>query len=125
MTAPAIKETLAEMKRLRDEPVPDAELELQRQYNIGNYLLSLENASRNAQRVQDIDLYGLAPDYYKRYAKRMEAVTPSIAQQLAQQYISVENVAICVVGEAKEIKVELEKIGKVIVYDTDLKPVSK
>ena len=123
VTIPAIKETLAEMKRLRDEPVPDAELELQRQYNIGNYLLSLENASRNAQRVQDIDLYGLAPDYYKRYAKRMESVTPSIAQQLAQQYISVDNVAICVVGEAKEIKAELEKIGKVIVYDTDLKPV--
>ena len=123
VTAPAIKETLVEMKRLRDEPVPDAELELQRQYNIGNYLLSLENASRNAQRVQDIDLYGLAPDYYKRYAKRMESVTPSIAQQLAQQYISVENVAICVVGEAKDIKAELEKFGKVIVYDTDLKPV--
>ncbi len=125
VTVPAIQETLAEMKRLRDEPVPDAELELQRQYNIGNYLLSLENASRNAQRVQDIDLYGLAPDYYKRYAKRMEAVTPSIAQQLAQQYISIENIAICVVGEAKEIKAELEKLGKVIVYDTDLKPVGK
>lgn len=123
VTAPAITETLSEMKRLREEPVPDAELELQRQYNIGNYLLSLENAGRNAQRVQDIDLYGLAPDYYKRYAKRMEAVTPSIAQQLAQQYISVENLAICVVGEAKEIKGELEKIGKVIVYDTDLTPV--
>jgi predicted Zn-dependent peptidase len=124
VTLPAIQETLKEMKRLREEPVPDAELELQRQYNIGNYLLSLENAARNAQRVQDIDLYGLAPDYYKRYAKRMEAVTPSIAQQLAQQYISVENVAICVVGEAKEIKPELEKLGKVIVYDTDLKPVA-
>ena len=50
-------------------------------------------------------------------------MTPSIAQQLAQQYISVENVAICVVGEAKDIKAELEKFGKVIVYDTDLKPV--
>jgi zinc protease len=124
VTAPAIKETLAEMKRLRDEPVPDAELELQRQYNIGNYLLSLENAGRTAQRVQDIDLYGLPADYYKRYAKRMEAVTPSIAQQLAQHYLSVENLAICVVGEAKEIKPELEKFGKVIVYDMDLKPLA-
>ena len=73
--------------------------------------------------MQDIDLYGLPADYYKRYAKRMEAVTPSIAQQLAKQYISVANVAICVVGEAKEIRAELEKLGKVIVYDTDLKPV--
>src|SRR5678815_5559329 len=124
VTAPAIKETLAEMKRLRDEPVPDPELELQRQYNIGNYLLSLENAGRTAQRVQDIDLYELPADYYKRYARRMEAVTPSIAQQLAQQYLSIEDLAICVVGEAKEIKPELEKFGKVIVYDTDLKPLA-
>ena len=125
VTTLAIKETLSEMKRLRDDPVPDAELELQRQYNIGNYLLSLESAGRTAQRVQDIDLYGLPADFYKRYAKRMEAVTPSIAQQLAQRYISVEDVAICVVGEAKDIKADLEKLGKVIVYDTDLKPVAK
>jgi zinc protease len=124
VTAAAIKETLAEIKRLRDEPVPDAELDLQRQYNIGNYLLSLENTGRTAQRVQDIDLYELPADYYKRYAKRMEAVTPSIAQQLAQHYLSVEDLAICVVGEAKEIKPELEKLGKVIVYDTDLKPLA-
>ncbi len=122
VTGPAIAETLAEIKRLRDEPVPDAELELQRQYNIGNYLLSLENAARTAQRVQDIDLYGLPADFYKRYAKRMEGVTPSIAQQLAQHYLSLENTAIVVVGEAKDIKPELEKFGKVIVYDTDLKP---
>ena len=123
VTVPAIQETLVEMKRLREEPVPEAELEIQRQYNIGNYLLSLENAARNAQRVQDIDLYGLPADYYKRYAKRMESVTPEIAQQLAQKYVSVQDLAICVVGDAKEVKPQLEKLGKVTVYDTDLKPV--
>ncbi len=117
----AIVEALKEMARLRDEPVPDAELELQRQYNIGNYLLSLENTGRTAQRVQDIDLYGLPADFYKTYAKRMEAVTPAVLADLAKKYLSVENVAITVVGEAKEIQPELEKIGKVFVYDTDLK----
>ncbi len=40
VTAPAIKEIIAEINRLRTEPVPEAELELQRQYNVGNYLLS-------------------------------------------------------------------------------------
>lgn len=121
----AIAETLKEFARLRDEPIADAELELQRQYNIGNYLLSLENTSRTAQRVQDIDLYGLPGDFYKNYAKRMEAVTPAVAKDLARKYIPSENIAITVVGEAKEIQPELEKIGKVFVYDTDLKPVTK
>jgi predicted Zn-dependent peptidase len=122
VTAPAIGETLKEIKRLRDEPVPEAELELQRQYNIGNYLLSLENSGRIATRVQDIELYGLPADFYKTYARRMAAVDAAKATELAKKYLSTENVAIIVVGEAKEVQPELEKIGKVVVYDQDLKP---
>jgi predicted Zn-dependent peptidase len=123
VTAPAIKETLVEMGRLRDEPVPETELELQRQYNVGNYLLSLENAARTAQRVQDIDLYGLPADFYKRYATRMASVKPSEVQALAKRYLNLQNTAIVVVGEAKQVAPELEKLGKVVVYDTTLKPV--
>jgi predicted Zn-dependent peptidase len=122
VTAPAIQETLKEIQRLRDEPVPDAELELQRQYNVGNYLLSLENSGRIASRVQDIELYGLPTDFYKTYARRMSAVTSAQVQELAKKYLSIENAVIVVVGEAKEIKPELEKIGKVFVYDQELKP---
>ncbi len=121
----AVIETLKEIARLRDEPVPEPELELQRQYNIGNYLMSLESTARTAQRVQDIDLYGLPADYYKSYARRMAAVTSASAQELARKYLSVENVAITVVGEAKDIAPELGKLGKVFFYDTDLKPVEK
>lgn len=121
VTAPAIREILAEMKRLRDEPVPDAELELQRQYNTGNYLLSLENAGRTASRVQDIDLYGLPKDFYKSYARRMASVKPDQIQALAKQHLSIDNLAIIVVGEAAQIRAELEKIGTVFTYDVDLK----
>ncbi len=123
VTFPAIQETLKEMQRLRDEPVPEEELTLQREYNVGNYLLSLENSGRIAQRVQDIELYGLPADYYKTYARRMGTVTAAQVQELAKKYISTENLAVVVVGEAKEIKPELEKLGKVFVYDTELKPV--
>jgi len=42
--------------------------------------------------------------------------------ELARHYLSAENVAIVVVGEAKQIRPELEKIGKVLLYDQDLKP---
>jgi zinc protease len=122
VTAPAVREMFAEIKRLQEQPVPEAELELQRQYNVGNYLLSLENAARTAQRVQDIDLYGLAPDFYKRYAKRMAETTSAQVLELARKYLSVEKVAIIVVGEAKQVQAELEKIGKVVLYNQDLKP---
>ncbi len=121
VTADAIREILVEMKRLRTEPVPAAELELQRQYNVGNYLLSLENAGRNATRVQDIELYGMAPDFYKVYAQRMAVVTPEQITALAKKYLNLEDTAIVVVGEAEQIRSELEKIGRVVEYDTELK----
>jgi predicted Zn-dependent peptidase len=125
VTAPAILEMLKEISRMQDETAPDAEIALQRQYNVGNYLLSLENSARTAQRVQDIDLYGLPTDFYKTYARRMSEVTPAQAQALAKKYFNPADIAIIVVGEAKEIQPSLEKIGKVIVYDQDLKPVTK
>jgi predicted Zn-dependent peptidase len=123
VTAPAVAETLKEIARLRDELAPEAEIALQRQYNVGNYLLSLENSARTAQRVQDIDLYGLPADFYKTYARRMSATTPAEVEALAKKYISATDLDIIVVGEAKEIRPGLEKIGKVITYDQDLKPV--
>ena len=125
VTAPAIVETLKEMARLSDETAPDAEIALQRQYNVGNYLLSLESSARTAQRVQDIDLYGLPADFYKTYARRMSATTPAQVQALAKKYLGVDDLAIIVVGEARDVQPELEKIGKVTVYDQDLKPLAR
>jgi predicted Zn-dependent peptidase len=120
VTAPAVTEILKEIERVCKEPAPEAELALQREYNIGNYLLSLEKSERTAQRVQDIDLYGLPKDFYKTYARRMGAVTPLLMQATAQTHLDTENTCIVVVGEAKEIKTALEAFGPVTVYDTDL-----
>ncbi len=124
VTAPAIEETLKEIARLSLETASEKEINLQRQYNVGNYLLSLESTARNAQRVQDIDLYQLPADYYKNYARKMSATTPEQVQSLAKKYLSTENLAIIVVGEAKDVQPGLEKIGKVTLYNQDLQPQS-
>lgn len=122
VTLPAIEEILREIDRLRAEPVPDPELSMQRGYLVGNFLLSLENPARTAERVQEIDLYGLPADYYKNYVARVERVSAGRAEALAKQYLPGENAAtIVVVGEAKDVQPQLEKLGKVIVYDLDLK----
>ena len=122
VTGPAIGEILKEIARIRDESVPEAELSLQREYNVGNYLLSLENSARTAQRVQDIALYGLPTDFYRHYAKRLGGVTPELLQKTAHTHLDAENTLIVVVGEAKDVKASLEALGPVTVYGTDLKP---
>jgi len=122
VTDSAIVEILAEMRRIRSEPIGGEELKLQREYLAGNYLLSLERAEQNAARLQNIEFYGLPADYYKTYAQKVSRVTPEKALELAKKYIEVSDLAIVVVGDAKEIKPKLEKLAKVRVYDTELNP---
>ena len=121
VTVPAIEEIFNEIRRIGEQPVPDPELGMQREYLAGNYLLSLESPMRTAERVQDIDLYKLPADYFKTYASRVGAVTAENVKALADKYLDPKTMTVVVVGEAKEIKASLEKIGPVTVYDTDLK----
>ncbi len=121
VTTPAIEEILNEIRRIDSEPVPDPELDMQRQYLAGNYLLSLESPGVTASRVQEIDLYKLPVDYFKTYASRVTKVSAEKVKELAGKYVHPDGLTIIVVGEAKEVKSALEKLGPVTVYDTDLK----
>jgi predicted Zn-dependent peptidase len=123
VTGAAVGEILKELQRLRTEPIPEKELGLSRNYLVGNFLLSVENDQRMGERLQEIDLYGLPEDFYKTYARKLAGVTPEKAAELAQKYIDPSNLVIIVVGESKEIVPQLEKLGQVTVYDTDLNPV--
>lgn len=122
VTAPAIQETIKELRRISTEAIPDDELENQQQNMIGNFLLSLEEPSVTADRIQTIDLYGLPPDYYKTLPTRLEGVTSEQQLELAKENLGAEDFTIIVVGDAKAIRKDLEKLGKVTVYNTDLQP---
>ena len=121
VTGEAATEILNELKRISAEPIPESELALQRNLLVGNFLMSVENEKRMGERLQEIDLYGLPADFYKTYAGKIAGLTPERASELAKQYIDPSNLVIIAVGEAKEIVPQLEKFGKVTVYDTDLK----
>lgn len=121
VTGKAATEILNELKRIREEPIPAPELDLQKQYVAGNYLLSLESDRRNLERVQDLDLFGLPKDYYQTLISRIREVDPNEAQSLARKYIPPKDVAIIVVGDADQIRPQLEPLGPVTVYDADLK----
>ena len=125
VTAPAITEILNELNRITSEPIPETEVDRQKSYLSGNFLLSLESEQRTAERLQEIDLYGLPEDFYKHYAQRITEVTPEKATELAKKYIDPKDLVIVVVGAAKEVLPQLQTLGAVTVYNTDLKKVSE
>lgn len=94
----AVESILAEISRLRDEPVTDQELEDGKDYLTGSLPLRLETNEGIAGTLLDIDLYDLGDDYIIRFPGLMRAVTKEQIQAAAQKYLDAEHYALVVVG---------------------------
>ncbi len=109
VTDSAINEILFEMNRLREEKVPQEELDLVKNYLTGAFALSLEEPQTVANFAINTARYGLSADYYVNYLKNLAAVNVEDVQEMAVKYIKPDNAYILAVGKASEIAGKLEK----------------
>ena len=122
VTDSSFTEILAEMGRIRTEPVPDDELNMVRNYMMGNFGRSLENPSTVANFAITTARYNLAKDYYATYLTKLSALTAADVQMTAQKYIRPDNAYLLVVGKAEDLAPKLKKFaksGEVQYYDID------
>jgi zinc protease len=94
----ALASILAEVDRLRDEPVPAGELADTQAYRTGSLPVSLETNDGLAGVLADIELYELGLDYLQRFPDLVNGVTPDEVQAAARKYLSSSGLAIAVVG---------------------------
>jgi zinc protease len=94
----AIESILAEIARLRDEPVTGQELEDGQDYLTGILPLRLETNEGIASTLLEMDLYQLGDDYVIRYPDLIRAVTQEQIQAAARKYLDPEHYALVIVG---------------------------
>ncbi len=126
VTDSAVIEILYEMKRMRDEKVPQDDLNKILNKLTGSFSRALERPETVAQFAQNIEKYNLPKDYYKNYLKNLRAVTVDDIQAMAKKYLKPENAHILVVGSKDDVAPKLAKFsksGKVNFYDTKGNPV--
>jgi zinc protease len=119
VTGPALKEFLFELDRIRTAPVSDAELQLAKNYLIGNYQSGFETQANVAQRLIEEQMYNLPVDYLETYTNKIAAVTPADITRVANKYMDLNNLAIAVVGDAKQIEPQLVEFAPVEVFDVN------
>lgn len=117
VTDSSVTEFLYEMKQIRNENIPEDELQLAKNVLIGSFGRSLERPETVAAYAINIERYDLPEDYYNNYVKNVQAVTGDDIQRMAQKYISPDNAYIVAVGEASEIEQQLARFGNVSYYD--------
>ncbi|HEU5218136.1 MAG TPA: pitrilysin family protein, partial [Gemmatimonadales bacterium] len=124
VTDSALRETLAQLRRMADEPVPMRELEDAKGSLTGSFPLSIESADQVAGAVANARLYGLAPDYVQTYRVKIGAVTAAQVQATAGSTIRPGTVAIVVVGDGSKIYERLKDIAPISIVDPEGKPLT-
>ena len=86
----AITEIYKEMKRLKDEPVGEDEMQLVRNYMMGSILGDLDGPFHIIARWKNYILNGLNGDYFYNAINTIRTVSPEELQQLAKKYLNPE-----------------------------------
>ena len=88
----------AELERIRDEPIPEAELERAKQHIIGSYEIDLQRNSSRAMLLALDTCYGVGLENFLHYSEHVAKVTAADVQAVARRVIDFDRMAMAVVG---------------------------
>jgi zinc protease len=96
----AVAEMLAEMERLRDEPVPAEELQRAKDAMVLSLPRAFQTPGQVASRLTTIEAHGLPTNYFQRFTSEVAAVTAEDVARIAATYFDPSRVVtVVVVGE--------------------------
>ena len=118
-TDSSLIEFMKELRRIRDETVPAAELDKAKAYITLRLPGQFETTAGAAAQFRELLLYGLPLDYYASYIPQLNAVTAADVQRVARQYLDPDHFAIVVVGDRSQIATGLEALheGAIVLRD--------
>lgn len=109
-----------EFNRIRREPVSDDEMDTAINYYLESFSNVFESPQSTMSTFAELEMEGKPMDYYKTYRDKIKAVTKSKVQEVANEYIHPDRVAIMIVGDfepcnkgGEQWPGPLEKLGKV------------
>lgn len=121
VTVPAVVDTLAELERMRAEPVTDAELAAARDFLVGVFPLRFETPGAVVGALGGLAVHGLPIDELVRYRERIEAVDIDAVAAAARAHLHVDRAAIVLVGDVDAFGTALEEaaLGRIVIDRDD------
>ena len=98
----AIRIAREEIRRMREQPVTDPELDDAKNYLTGSFPLRLDTNHKVASFLAQVEFFRLGLDYPDRYADLIRKVTREDVQRVAKAYLHPEKLITVVVGNQKK-----------------------
>ncbi len=111
VTVPAIVDMLAELTRMRDVPVDEAELAAARDFLIGVFPLRFETAGAVVGALGSLAVHGLGVEELVGYRLNIEAVDVAAVAAAARSHLHVDDASIVLVGDVDAFGPALEAAG--------------
>jgi len=118
------------MKELRgilgDRAVTDEELSTAKDALIQRLPATFASVSSINNALTTLWTQNLPDDYYQQYAKRIAAVTKDDVVRVAKQYVTVDKLAIVIVGDRTVIEAPLKasNVAPIVYYDIEGNPLT-
>jgi len=113
-TAAALREILAEVARLGEEPPSPGELRRFQTFMSGVLLSERATPEGIVSALRWQELHGLPADDWATFVPRVYAVTPEDLRRVARRYLAPSRAAIVVIGDRKAIEAKLGEVGRVV-----------
>ena len=108
-TAQAIDMALQVLQKLHKQGITAEELASAKSYIKGQFPPSIETSRQLAQIIAINEFYGLDDSEINDLEKRLDAVTPAIAQQVIQKHFPTDNLVFTLIGKRSDIAAGVQK----------------
>lgn len=118
VTAPALREILTEIDRIRGEKISAEELSLARDYLEGVFPIRYETTAAIASALATLAIYDLGADYYDSYRSNIRSVSEDAVLEAARAHLHPELLQTVIVGDASIVRASLTdgNLGEVTVH---------
>jgi zinc protease len=123
VTDGSMHELMYEFNRIRDQKVPENELDESRHAIVASFALSLERPQQLLNYWMLVQDYGLPQDYWDTYPEKVAQVNQDVVQAAAKKFVDLAHLQVVCVGDRKQIEDVLKKYGPVEVYNAEGKRV--
>jgi zinc protease len=125
VTAPAARQLMLELNRIRTEPPTATELKLAKDSLLHSLPGDFETTQASVGGLQQIFTYSLPLDYFAKLPGRFEAVTPEEVAKAAQSDVHPDQLVLMAVGDRAKIEPGLKELnlGPIEYRDTSGNPV--
>ena len=124
VTDSAVTEFMKEIKRIKTEPVSEADLTNAKNYLVGNFPIQIETPDQIAGQIVEYKMLGLGKKDLETYRDKTAAVTVADVTAAMDKYLQPENTYIVLVGDAMAVKDKVSAIADVELYDIAGAPLS-